>query len=228
MGVRRWDGLSQNCPSGVPRARRDPWHGCSAPESLVAFRSEQSYPDVEDFRAEVAGLEALGAYAAWPADVLEGDEAIQIPAALVSGELLRALSVPAAAGRLLTLSDDRKGADPVVVVTDDFARRHGGVALMGQSLSLSGKPFRVVGILPPRFQLPRSEAQILVPDAGRVTPRRRRRAARTSWPPSPGYAGAPASQAHRPRWTLPGAGSRSSTPRPTGAGPSRWSRCAAG
>ncbi|MGZ3445445.1 MAG: ABC transporter permease [Myxococcaceae bacterium] len=134
-----------------------------APESLVAFRSEQSYPDVEDFRTQVAGLEALGAYAAWPADVLEGDEAVQIPAALVSGDLLHALSVPAAAGRLLTLSDDRKGADPVVVVTDGFARTHGGVALMGQSLSLSGRPFRVVGILPPRFQLPRSEAQILVP-----------------------------------------------------------------
>ncbi|MGZ6135466.1 MAG: ABC transporter permease, partial [Myxococcaceae bacterium] len=80
-----------------------------APESLVAFRSEQSYPDVEDFRTQVAGLEALGAYAAWPADVLEGDVAVQSPAALVSGDLLRALSVPAAAGRLLTLSDDRKG-----------------------------------------------------------------------------------------------------------------------
>ena len=37
------------------------------PSSLVAFRSEQSYPDVEDFRTQVAGFEAMGAFAAWPA-----------------------------------------------------------------------------------------------------------------------------------------------------------------
>ena len=133
------------------------------PSSLVAFSSGQSYPDVEDFRTQVAGFEAIGAFAPWPADVLEGDTAVQIPAALVSGDLLRTFSVPPAAGRLLTLDDDRVGAEPVVVVSDALARRHGGTALLGRTLTLSGKPFQVVGILPPRFALPLSDAQIFVP-----------------------------------------------------------------
>ena len=133
------------------------------PASLVAFRSEQSYPDVEDFRTQVAGFASMGAFAPWPADVLEGDTAVQIPAALVSGNLLATFSVPAAAGRLLTPDDDRTGAEPVVVVSDELARRHGGSALLGRTLTLSGRPFQVVGILPPRFALPLSEAQIFVP-----------------------------------------------------------------
>ena len=133
------------------------------PEALLAFKSEQSYPDVEDFRRQVPSFEATGAYTPWPADVLEGDQAVQIPAALVSGDLLRAFAVPAAAGRLLEFTDDRKGADPVVVVSDEFARSRGGVSLLGRTLDLSGRPFRVVGILSPRFRLPGSEAQILLP-----------------------------------------------------------------
>jgi putative ABC transport system permease protein len=133
------------------------------PEALVAFRSEQSYPDVDDFRAQVPSFLATGAYTPWPADVLEGDQAVQIPAALVSGDVLRAFGVPAAAGRLLEFADDRQGADPVVVVSDEFARSRGGTSLVGRTLDLSGRPFRVVGILPARFRLPGSEAQILVP-----------------------------------------------------------------
>jgi len=88
---------------------------------------------------------------------------VQIPAALVSGHLLATFSVPAAAVRLLTQDDDRAGAEPVVVVSDALARRHGGTALLGRTLTLSGKPFQVVGILPPRFALPLSDAQIFVP-----------------------------------------------------------------
>jgi putative ABC transport system permease protein len=133
------------------------------PESLIAFSGSQSYPDVEDFRTQVASFQAAGAYTPWPADLLEGDQAVQIPAALVSGDLLRAFGVPAAAGRLLEFADDRKGADPVVMVSDDFARSRGGTALLGRTLELSGRPFRVVGILPASFRLPGSEAQILVP-----------------------------------------------------------------
>jgi putative ABC transport system permease protein len=133
------------------------------PDALVAFQGSQSYPDMEDFRTEVRSFEALGAYTPWPADMLDGDQAVQIPGALVSGDALRALGVGAAAGRALELADDRKGADPVVVVSDDFARKHGGVALLGATLDLSGRPFRVVGILPRGFRLPGSEAQILLP-----------------------------------------------------------------
>lgn len=133
------------------------------PEALVAFTSSQSYPDMEDFRTQVRSFEALGAYTPWPADMLVGDQAVQIPGALVSGDALRALGVGVAAGRTLELADDRKGADPVVVVTDDFARKHGGVAVLGATLDLSGQPFRVVGILPRGFRLPGSEAQILLP-----------------------------------------------------------------
>jgi putative ABC transport system permease protein len=131
------------------------------PERLVAFRSEQSYPDANDFEDQVQAFESLGVYASWPADVRLGSEPEQVPAALVSGDLLRTLGVAPARGRLLTAADDQKGAAPVVVVTDGFAARAG--AELGSTLSLSGRTFDVVGVMPRGFKLPAAEAQIFVP-----------------------------------------------------------------
>ena len=128
---------------------------------LVAFKREQSYPDAHDFEDQVQAFQSTGVYAAWPADVRMAREPEQVPAALVSGDLLRTLGVAPARGRLLTLADDRKGAAPVVVVTQAFAARTGSD--VGDTLSLSGRTFTVVGVMPRGFKLPAGEGQLFVP-----------------------------------------------------------------
>ena len=128
---------------------------------LVAFRREQSYPDAHDFEDQVQAFESIGVFASWPADVRMAREPEQVPAALVSGDLLRTLGVAPARGRLLTVADDRKGAAPVVVVTQAFAAR--AEVEVGSTVSLSGRTFTVVGVMPAGFKLPTGEGQIFVP-----------------------------------------------------------------
>jgi putative ABC transport system permease protein len=130
-------------------------------DRLVAFRGPQSYPDLQDFAAQVPAFEALGAFSPWPADLVGSGEPEQVDASLISGALFEALGVRAERGRLIGVADDTKGAAPIVVATHGFAERHS--LLPGASLSLSGKPFTLAGILPPGFQLPQTDAQLFVP-----------------------------------------------------------------
>ena len=64
------------------------------------------------------------------------------------------LGVPAAHGRALLPDDDRPGAAPVVVISaglwsDMFDGAPGAV---GQSLSIGGRLYAIVGVTPERFR----------------------------------------------------------------------------
>jgi len=73
---------------------------------------------------------------------------------LVSGEYFQALGVDAVAGRTLTPADDQTpGAHPVAVLSYGFWQRRfaGDLAVIGQSITLKGQPFTVIGVTPPAF-----------------------------------------------------------------------------
>lgn len=66
-------------------------------------------------------------------------------------------------GRLFATEDNARGALPIVVLSYQlWVQLFGGdTAGIGQDLTLNGRPFRVVGVMPPRFHIPLSipEAQ---------------------------------------------------------------------
>lgn len=80
-------------------------------------------------------------------------EEIQIVAA--SGTMFRLVGVDAAIGRTFDLADDRVGAEPVIVLSEPFWRRRfgGNPSIVGASLQLDGRSYRVRGILPRDFNV---------------------------------------------------------------------------
>jgi predicted permease len=94
-----------------------------------------------------------------------GDGAAErLTGARMSANAFTVLGVTAAAGRLLTESDDRPDAAPVVVLSYRvWQRRFGGSAsAIGQSLRINGESFVIAGVLPAQFPMP-------VPDLDLVT-----------------------------------------------------------
>jgi predicted permease len=73
---------------------------------------------------------------------------------LVSGDFFRVLGVPALIGRMLGPEDDRiPGAHPVTVISHGYWKRRWAEdpKVLGQTLTVNGAAFTVVGITPPEF-----------------------------------------------------------------------------
>src|SRR5262249_39035693 len=83
----------------------------------------------------------------------------------LSANLFQMLGVQAAVGRTLLPADDAPGQEKVVVLGDGLWRTRFGAdpGLVGRTLTLNGAPYTVVGVLPPRFQVPIREAELAVP-----------------------------------------------------------------
>jgi putative ABC transport system permease protein len=74
----------------------------------------------------------------------------------VSWNFFSVLRVSPARGRDFLPQEDQPGANLAAIVTDGFWQRRLGAAgdALERSISLDGKPYRIVGILPPGFQSP--------------------------------------------------------------------------
>ncbi|WP_158945814.1 ABC transporter permease [Granulicella sp. S190] len=78
-----------------------------------------------------------------------------VDAEIVSGNYFSVLGVSAAEGRLLTASDDTTpGGNPVVVVSYHYWQTHMGsdAGVVGQTISINGSPYQVIGVSAPAFQ----------------------------------------------------------------------------
>jgi predicted permease len=71
----------------------------------------------------------------------------------VSGDFFRTLGLRPAAGRLLLTDDDRRGCAALAVLSYGFWQSHygGTAAAIGNTISLEGHPFAVVGVAPAGF-----------------------------------------------------------------------------
>ncbi len=88
----------------------------------------------------------------------------RVPASAVTAGHLAALGVRPALGRLFTPEEDRPGGPAVALVGDAFWRRRLGsdAGALGRPLDLDGRPYTIVGVLPPGFDMPYA-AQVWVP-----------------------------------------------------------------
>jgi len=85
----------------------------------------------------------------------------------VSANLFPLLGVEPQIGRVFTAAEDQPGAQRVVLLSYAlWQRRFGGEpGVVGQSLTLNGESYVVVGVMPARFQFPSKDAQVWVPIA---------------------------------------------------------------
>jgi putative ABC transport system permease protein len=111
-----------------------------------------TYGNFDVWKREASGFEALGAVASWgPATLTGYGDPAPIAQQRVSAGYWKALYVPPALGRYFGEDEDRFGAAPVVVVSHAlWQNRLGGRPdIIGQSITLSGRPFTVVAVASP-------------------------------------------------------------------------------
>ena len=128
-----------------------------------------SYPNFIDWQNQNHVFEYVGVYNRNSYNLSGEGEAERIPTAQASADLFKALRVSAVLGRLFTNEEDKPGATPVVVLSYAlWQRRFGGQAnILNQALTLNGKSYTVIGVMPQGFQYP-SRVDMWVP-AGQLS-----------------------------------------------------------
>jgi putative ABC transport system permease protein len=123
-----------------------------------------SYPNFTDWRNQNHVFEKIGVYNRESYNLTGAGEAERILTAQASADLFSALRVNAAVGRVFTNEEDQPGGTPVVVLSHGlWQRRFGGqMSLLNQSLTLNGKSYTVIGVMPQGFQYP-SRVEMWVP-----------------------------------------------------------------
>ena len=144
------------------------WHEVSPARS--PFPVNQRH--FEHWRQNARRFASMAQYITLPANLTSGGPAAQIAVVQASGTLFEVLRESTAVGRLLVGEDDRPGSAAVAVIGDALWRqRFGGLpSVLGTSIVIDGRPYTVVGVLPPRFRLP--EGQRLRADIEAVIPMR--------------------------------------------------------
>jgi predicted permease len=135
-----------------------------SPEQLVEIYSQeeddnvpvtQAYPDYLDIRARDDLFSGVTAYTADFFSVNLGTRSEVMFGESVTGDYFDVLGVPAAIGRVfIPGEDDAMGAPPVAVISHGLWKRRfaSDPRVLGQTLRVRGRPFEIVGVLPPEFK----------------------------------------------------------------------------
>jgi putative ABC transport system permease protein len=133
-------------------------------KSPVLDEMSISYPNFTDWREQNHSFEKMGVYNRGSYNLTGAGEPERIITAQMSADLFSALRVNALYGRVFTNDEDKPGGTPVVVLSYAlWQRRFGGqTSILNQAITLNGKSYTVIGIMPQSFAFP-SRAEMWVP-----------------------------------------------------------------
>jgi len=115
-----------------------------------------SYLDHVDFRDQSQVFERVAVYTNQSVSTLtDGNEATHVQGESVSADLFQLLGVQAMLGRTFLPNEDEPGNQVVILSHELWQRRFGADrGIIGRTVTLDGKQFQVIGIMPPRFTFP--------------------------------------------------------------------------
>ena len=127
-----------------------------------------------DIRQSTTAFESLAIAIGGNENLTGQGEPARVGVIRVSSNLLPMLGTPALVGRLFEPADDAPGREGTAVLGHGtWVRRFGGdPGVVGRAVTLNGKPYTVVGVLPAGFSLPREvlptlggaeDAEVLLP-----------------------------------------------------------------
>ena len=143
-----------------------------APDELVAIGgidlnetasppklSSMCYPDFFDFREQNRSFSSVAAYRYRNLALVDEQEAQSVLGITVSGEFFDVLGISPLRGRAFTRADEQAGGGPgglKVVLSYGFWQKHFNRAedAVGRVLTLEGRPYTVIGVMPQGFQYP--------------------------------------------------------------------------
>ena len=132
------------------------------PDRLVAVysrtadqsRASSSYPNFLDWVRDNRSFSDLAAFRPDDLNLIGLGQPERVPAEMVSASFFRLLGVQPILGRTFLAADDRLGAAPVALISENFWQRKFGASAtaIGQPLTLSGASYVIVGVIPATFQ----------------------------------------------------------------------------
>ena len=170
-------GLNTATFSAVHSILLRPLPGVEEPDRLVQLYREwasdfqygsNSIPHFFSIKEEADVYESVTAWTFVPLNLSEGGQNERIMGEMVSADYFRTLGVRPVLGRgFLPEEDAGPGQHPVAVLSHAFWQdRFGGRPdVIGETITLNGRPFEVVGVAPPEFRgaMPAVTAKLYVP-----------------------------------------------------------------
>src|SRR5262249_788557 len=150
------DPMPYKHPNDLYYVWRDYGPIADVPRGTLAGTDIAALRKIDSVIQDAAGLQAFlgGIFAP-----REGDDPMEIFVTRVTPNLFDVLGVPPALGRRFTPDEAAPGRAQVMVLSHQFWKRLGAdPGIVGRQVHLQGRPFQVVGILPPDFTFVRSEA----------------------------------------------------------------------
>jgi putative ABC transport system permease protein len=120
-----------------------------------------SYLDLQDWRSQSRSFEAIAGYKPNGFILLNDEQAERVQGMRVTANFLSLLKVKPLRGRDFRVEEEKRGAEGVVMISHQFwqNRLGGSEAALTARLDLNGKPFTVIGVLPPGFEFPLAPKQ---------------------------------------------------------------------
>jgi putative ABC transport system permease protein len=114
-----------------------------------------SAADFSDFRQQNQAFEQLAAHRGSNFTLTGGGDPEFVSGVIVSANFFMTLQAPAALGRTFLSEEAQAGKDRVVVLSHLLWQRRfaASAGILGQSLTLNGESYVVIGVLPPEFTL---------------------------------------------------------------------------
>lgn len=147
------------------------------PERLVVVREKNlengrmgvlSPSNYRDFRDNTVSFEGMAAWRRASATLTDGRLPVRVTGRAITHQTFETLGVPLPRGRDFRLEEDFQDPPPLVIVSHQLwqGRLGGRDTILEESITLDGRPFRVVGIAPRGFRLPGEEGVDFFVSAG--------------------------------------------------------------
>ena len=135
-------------------------------------RTRLSAENFLDLQRDVRSFEDVGAFVGTGFTLSGNGDPELVIGQMISAQLMEILGVQPLLGRTLRADENEGGRDQVMLLSHAlWQRRYGGdPSIVGRTITANGKPYTVVGVMPPDFEFPSKRYQLWVPFAFRNNP----------------------------------------------------------
>jgi predicted permease len=118
--------------------------------------------DFLDWKSQNQIFKSLAAFSTNRFNYTGGDYPERIDGAWVTADFFSTIGVQPALGRAFLPEEDQPQAPQTVVISDGFRRRYLGSIpdVIDQQITLNGKAFAVIGVMPPGFSFPEKDTEL--------------------------------------------------------------------
>ncbi len=119
-------------------------------------RGGLSYANLRDWRERSRSFTTIAGAQLRSLAIADRGDPERYDGAAISWDLFSTLGVAPAVGRDFVPDDDRPGAEPVALLSDEIwrVRYAADPSIVGRSMLVNGRPHTIIGVMPPDFEFP--------------------------------------------------------------------------